>query len=603
MNENETKLPEEEVVAPAEAVAVETETVVEPEANGEMPRIHEMDKQQLVDTLKEILAEDRMNAHREVTAIKTAFYALRNRETTAELMAFIDEGGAPEAYVATPCALEEEAKVLIAQFKERRNAYLEAEEKLRRENLEKKQAIVAELERLAGDIDNINNHYPAFRKLQDEFREKAELPQGADADVWKSFQKAVETFYDQLKMHKELRDLDYKKNLEVKKQLIEEAKALETAEDPIEAVAKLQNLHIQWRETGPVPKEVRESIWEEFKTSSSVINKRHQEVFAKRKEAEEAAQAAKEAIIAKLEEIVSREFNSFDSFESATKEVLGLQAEWKETGYAPKKTSAKLFSTYRELCDRFFTGKNQYYKSVKAEKTENYDKKLRLCERAEALVELEDTAEALKQVKMLQEEWKTVGSVNRKVSEEVWKRFNTACTAVFERRRAAMSEVRKEENANLVAKREIIESLKALPADVDPRENLPLVRELQNKWNSIGFVPRKVMDELRAEYRTLCDNFYNSLGERGSRVRMEKFERQVSKIKGDERQVGSERQRLVRQLDQKRNELKTMENNLGFFNFKTSGSNSMLKDIERRQQRVKEEIAELEKKIALLAKD
>ncbi len=603
MNENETKLPEEEVVAPAETTFVEIEVVQEPEATGEMPGIHDMDKQQLVDTLKEILNENRMNAHREVSAIKTAFYALRNRETNAELMAFIDEGGQPEMFVATPCALEEEAKVMIAQFKERRNAFLEADEKLRRENLEKKQAIVAELERLAGDIDNINTHYPTFRKLQDDFREKAELPQGADADVWKTFQKAVETFYDQLKMHKELRDLDYKKNLEIKKRLIEEAKALETAEDPIDAVAKLQNLHIQWRETGPVPKEVRETIWEEFKNSSSVINRRHQEVFAKRKEAEEAAQAAKEAIIAKLEEINAREFNSFDSFEAATKEVLALQAEWKETGYAPRKVSAKLFATYRELCDKFFTTKNQYYKAVKAEKTENYDKKLRLCERAEALAQVEDSAEALRQVKLLQEEWKTVGSVNRKVSEEIWKRFNTACTAVFERRRAQMSEVRKEENANLVAKREIIEKLKALPEVEDPRENLPLVRELQNTWNSIGFVPRKVMDELRTEYRALCDKFYNSLGERGSRARMEKFERQVSKIKGDDRQMGSERQRLMRQLDQKRNELKTMENNLGFFNFKTSGSNSMLKDIERRQQRVKEEIAEIEKKISLLAKD
>ncbi len=268
MNENETKLPEEEVVAPAETTFVEIEVVQEPEATGEMPGIHDMDKQQLVDTLKEILNENRMNAHREVSAIKTAFYALRNRETNAELMAFIDEGGQPEMFVATPCALEEEAKVMIAQFKERRNAFLEADEKLRRENLEKKQAIVAELERLAGDIDNINTHYPTFRNPQDDFSEKAELPQGADADVWKTFQNAVETFYDQLKMHKELRDLDYKKNLEIKKRLIEEAKALETAEDPIDAVAKLQNLHIQWRETGPVPKEVRETIWEEFKNSS-----------------------------------------------------------------------------------------------------------------------------------------------------------------------------------------------------------------------------------------------------------------------------------------------------------------------------------------------
>ncbi len=603
MNENETKLPEEEVIATAETVIVETEVTAVPEATGEMPGVHSMDKQQLVDTLKQILEENRMNAHREVAAVKSAFFALRNREMNAELMAHIDAGGAPEAFVATPCELEEEAKNLIAVFKERRNAFLEADEKLRRENLEKKQAIVAELEKLAGDIDNINNHYPTFQKLQEDFRVKADLPQGADAEVWKSFQKAVEVFYDQLKMHKELRDLDYKKNLEVKKRLVEEAKALETAEDPIEAANKLQGLHITWRETGPVPKEFRESIWEEFKNSSSVINRRHQEVYAKRKEAEEAAQAAKEAIIAKLEEIVNRELNSFDSFETATKEVLALQAEWKETGYAPKKVSAQLFATYRELCDRFFTAKNTYYKAVKAEKNENYEKKIRLCEQAEALAAVEDTAEALRQVKMLQEEWKTVGSVNRKVSEEIWKRFNTACTAVFERRRSAMAETRKEENANLVAKREIIEQLKSLPEVEDPRENLPLVRELQNKWNGIGFVPRKVMDELRTEYRALCDKFYNSLGERASRGRMEKFERQVSRIKGDDRQMGSERQRLVRQLDQKRNEMKTMENNMGFFNFKTSGSNSMLKDIERRQQRLKEEIAELEQKLALLDKD
>lgn len=600
MIDPETKLPEEEVVAHAEsASAVETPDGA-PEATGETWSVHDMDKQQLVDTLKEILSENRMNAHKEVGAIKTAFFAIRNRESTAELMAFIDGGGAPEQFVATPCALEEEAKQLIAEFKTRRNAYLEEDEKMRRENLEKKQVILTRLEELASDIDNISSHYPEFQTLQEQFREKAELPQGADAEVWKNFQKAVENFYDQLKMHKELRDLDFKKNLEIKRGLIEEAKALETAEDPIAAVARLQALHIQWRETGPVSKEFRESIWEEFKHSSSVVNRRHQEVFLKRKEAEAAAEEAKNSVITRLEAVTGRELTSFDSYDEATKEVLALQEEWKATGYASRKVSARLFARYRELCDNFFTAKNAYYRTVKAEKAGNYEKKLALCEKAEALAGAEDTNAALNTVKSLQEEWKSIGSVNRKVSEDVWQRFNKACKEVYDRHHAAMNSRRKEESANLVAKRQVIERLKAIPEDGDQKENLRLVRQLQQEWNSIGFVPRKVMEELRTEYREVCDRLYAGFDLKGTKARMEKFERQVSGMKGNDRQIDNERKHLQRELLQKQNELKTMDNNLGFFNFKTSGSNSMLKDIERRQQRIKEEIEELRKKLAML---
>lgn len=570
----------------------------EMKANGR--RIHAMTKEELRDTLKEILDTNNMEAHREVTAIKQAFFNLKSRENMVLLDAYVEAGNDPATFSAQPDVVENELKSLYAEFKERRAAFIAADEARRAENLEKKQEILTRMEEIAGDIDNVNNRFSDFRQLQSDFKEIKDIPATAETEIWKQFQGVVEHFYDNLKINKELRDFDFKKNLEAKRALIDEARALETVADPIAAFRTLQGLHDQWRAVGPVAKEIRDSIWDEFKEASTIINRRHQEYFEQRKAAEQANEEAKTALCEEVETIKVEDLKSFAEWNAATDRIIAIQKKWKEYGFASRKANAALYARFRKTCDDFFVAKAEYFQRSKDELAANLEKKIALCERAEALKGSDDLRKATDEIVKIQAEWKTIGSVPRKQSDAIWQRFTTACNYFFDERKRQSKERRHVENENLEKKRTIIERLSALPKDGDRREIMPQIKELQAEWQSVGFVPFKLKEKIYAEYRAVCDELYDAYNQREARQRMSNFQNRVSELKGDGNKINRERDRLVRICESRRTELKTIENNMGFFSVKSSAGNSMLKDMENKIKHIKQDIKELEEKIALI---
>ncbi len=594
-----------DVCAETESPALDIEAVADAaddEAREDARRIHSMTKEELRDTLKEILDADNMEAHKEVTAIKQAFFNIKNRENLEALDRYVEEGNDPATFSAQPDEVENELKTLYAEFKERRAAYIAADEEKRARNLEKKQEILTRMEEIAGDIDNVNTKFPEFQQLQQDFKAIKEVPATAETEVWKQFQNVVERFYDNLKINKELRDFDFRRNLDAKRALIDEAKALEKLSDPIAAFRALQGLHDQWRAIGPVAKDIRESLWDEFKEASTVINKRHQEYFEQRKAAEQANEEAKTALCEEIETISLDDMKSFADWNAATDRIIALQKKWKEYGFASRKANASLYNRFRKACDAFFEAKTAYFQRTKDELNENLAKKTALCEKAEALKATDDVKKATEEVMKLQAEWKSIGSVPRKQSDALWQRFTTACNYFFDERKRQSKERHREEVENLEKKRAVIASLKALPLDGDRAEVMPRVKELQAEWQTIGFVPFKMKDKIFAEYREVCDNLYNTYNQRQSRERMASFKSRVSEIKGDGSKVSREKDRLMRVCESRRNELKTIENNMGFFSVKSSAGNSMVRDMENKIKRLKEDIKELEEKIALLDK-
>ncbi len=564
------------------------------------PRFSEMTKDELLEEMRRIVDESRATEHHEAQAIKNAYFALRSKETIAELEAFLAEGGKPEEYVSVSDDGETEMRDLFARFRDIRAAWLEADKKIREDNLAEKQTLLAQLKEIASDIDNVNINFQKFQELQKQFKEKADLPETAVTGIWKEFQTVVELFYDQLKMNKELRDLDFKKNLEAKRQLVEQAKTLSENTDVVDAINKLMILHNEWREIGPVAKEYREPLWEEFREASAVVRKQHQDYFEKRKAEEAVNEAAKLKLCEEVEAMVANLPDAFNAWDESTKKVIDFQAQWKEIGYASRKSNAALYNRFRSACDVFFKTKADFFHAVKERYNENLKKKIELCEQAEALANEEKVNAAVETVQRLREEWKKVGSAGRRHSDEVWQRFTTACNAVFDRRKAENGDRRKEENANLEAKRDVIAKLKELPLDIDRKELLPQVRDLQEQWNAIGHVPFKVKDELRAEYREICDKIYGSLDERHSRNSMKRFEQKIEDIKDDDAKVKKERDYLTRQLEAKRNDLKTYQNNMGFFNVKSNAGNSMLKDLERKIRQIEQDIEQIQQKLNML---
>lgn len=585
----------------AEAEAKQAEAYPDTVAEAEAPaRFNTMTKEELVARLQQIVDSEDMNAHRTVAAIKAAFYAIRNKETFEEMNAFVEAGSDPDTFTSQTDAEEVRFKDLLSVFRDRRNAYLEAEEQTRMENLAAKNAILDQLRQIAEDIDNIGANFHKFHQLQQDFKVKASLPAGSENDLWKMYQTVNETFYDRLKMNKELRDLDFKKNLEAKRQLIEQAKELSEMSDPVAASARLQTLHAEWREIGPVAKELRDQIWEEFKSYSTTINRRHQEYFENRKAHELVNEEAKNEINEIIAAIDTESLKTMGAWDEAAKKVIELQAKWRTIGYATRKNNAALFTRFRTLCDDFFTRKSEFFKQVKDSYAENLKKKLDLCERAEAVAAEADVKKAADTVVKLQEEWKKAGPVTRRHSDEVWKRFNKACNSVFDARKRMHSDQRSAEQANLATKREIIEKLRQLPLEGNAKEVIGTVRELQAEWQKVGHVPFSIKDTIYAEYREVCDKIYDTYGAQAAHRRAQRFESRLDNMKNDERRVNRERERLVWSLEQKQTELQTINNNLGFFNVKSSAGSSLVKDIERRAEKIKVDIQQIKEKIAVI---
>lgn len=559
-----------------------------------------LDKHELVSALENLLEQPVDTIRDDVNQIKLAFYAIRNAEIAKEKEEFLEKGNEETAFAAKEDEVEAKFKELLNQIKEKRAEFNAEQEAARVANLESKRKIIAEIEAIVADPDNINKQYNRIQQLQQEFKAIGEVPAVNATDMWKSYQKATENFYDLLKMNKELRDYDFKKNLEAKQMLCTEAEELNKCEDVVLAFRKLQDLHNQWREIGPVAKELREELWARFKEASAVINKKYQSFFEQRKEKEKENESAKVALCEKIEAIDTSALKSYAKWDEATKTIIALQEEWKKLGFAARKVNADLFARFRKACDEFFARKAEFFKAMKEELAANLEKKTALCEKAEALKDSTDWKKTADELVALQKEWKTIGPVVKKHSDAVWKRFITACDYFFDQKNKQTSSVRQTEHANLKAKREIIASIKnLLESNGDNAESAKKVRELMKQWQGTGHVPFKEKDKIYNEYREAINAAFDKFDMKEVRANLSNFESSISQL-SDQDKIYRERERLVRTYEQKCNELKTYENNLGFFNAQSKGGNSMLKEVERKIQKIKDDLALLEQKIKLV---
>ncbi len=570
--------------------------------NTEVParRIPEAaSKEEVVETLARLLEDESTEITRdEIVRLKQQFYAFRKTELETELADFVAQGNEEAAFIPALDPAEEQFKELMVTVKDRKAALAAALEEERRQNFERKQSLIDELLNLATDTDNVNRTYPRVKEIQAEFKLIGEVPATEATDQWKSYQGAVEQFYDQLKVNKDLRDYDFRKNLEIKTLLCEEAEKLDSENDIILAFKRLQNLHDEWRQAGPVAKEVRETIWNRFKDASVVINKKYQTFFEQRKATETANEAAKTAICERLEALDFSGLKTGSDWEEMTKTILAAQEEWKSIGFAARRQNNALFARFRSLCDKFFAEKSAFYIARREEFEVNLAKKTALCERAEELSQSTDWHKTAEEFAKLQNEWKNIGKVPKKYADALWHRFQHTCDDFFTRRKKVLNQSRTTEQTNLAAKLAIIEELKAIPANTPRNEALAKVRELQNKWQAIGHVPYHDKDRVYDEYRALCDAFYAR--NRQGRGSMSRFEDVIKEMSSDENKLYRERERILRSFEIKRNELKTYENNLGFLTSKSKSGDSMVREMQRRIQHIKDDLASMEEKIKLI---
>ena len=557
-------------------------------------------KEELVDALAGLLEKPLDDIKDEVAAIKHAFYSIRKTELEAEKAAFVERGNEESAFAPMYDESENRLKELLAKYKELRAAQLEAQETAMQENLNKKRAIIEELGKIVDDPDNINKQYQRFQQLQQDFKTIGAVPPADDKTLWKEFQAATEKFYDLWKINKELRDYDFKKNLEIKQGLCEDAEALAEEKDVIAAFKKLQLLHDKWRETGPVVKELREDIWKRFKEASTVVNKKHQAYFEERKGKEKENEVAKTAICEEAEAIDINSLATYASWDEATKKIIDLQARWKTLGFASKKVNNELFARFRKTCDLFFAEKAAFFKRMKEESAANLAKKHELCEKAEALKDSTDWKKTAAALTALQKEWKTIGPVSKKSGDAVWKRFIAACDYFFENKNKNISDARQAEHENLKAKKEIIEKLKNIDDSLSKEEIKNQLKELSATYQQIGHVPYKEKDKVYEAYKTALNEAYDRFDLNESKMRIADFASDINEISSDKNKLYREREKLVRMYEQKKNEIKTYENNLGFFNVTSKSGGNVLKEMEKRIEKGKEELLALEKKIEMI---
>lgn len=558
-----------------------------------------MDKKQLVEVLQNLAQQPVNEVKEDVVRVRVAFAAIRKEELAKEKEAFIAKGNEEAAFAPAADELEEQFKSLYAEIKEKRAAYNAAQDALKAENLAKKREIISKINEIAEDADNVNRQYSTVQQLQQDFKAIGEVPSENDTEVWKSYQVAVERFYDLLKMNKELRDYDFKKNLEQKQALCAEAEALDEEADIVDAFKKLQQLHTSWREIGPVSKEIREELWTRFKNASAVINKKYQSFFEERKANEKKNAEGKEALCVKIEAISTDNLKTYAAWDEATKAIIGLQEDWKKLGFASRKVNTELFARFRKSCDEFFAKKAEFFKRMKDELAANLAKKIELCEKAEALKDSTEWKKTTDALIALQKEWKTVGPVVKKHSDAVWKRFIAACDAFFEEKKKQNVNVHSVEHENLKQKKDIIAQINSILENKETEDAPNKVRELMKKWQEVGHVPYKEKDKVYAEYKAAIDKAFEQLDMKAKKARMANFANSINQM-SDTGKVYHERERLVRAYEMKSQELKTYENNLGFFNAQSKSGNSLVKEMERKIANIKEEIAMLEQKIKLI---
>ena len=577
--------------APTTAVEVAANTQEDNTSASAAPKF--ASQEEVMAHLKTLLESPETADRTVLEACKSNFYRFHNEIIAKARQQFVAEGHEEADFVAPKLPLEEEFKQLLADIKVRRAEIAAKAEAERQANLARKLEIIEKLKELAADAELIDKNYDTFKALQTEWKELGAIPAERVTDTWKSFQHAVEQGYDLLRMNHEMREYDFKKNLEIKTRLCEAAEQLTTSDNVIDAFHQLQQLHAEYRETGPVAKELRDEVWSRFKTASTTINKRHQDFFIAQKQQEEENLQRKTEICERVEAIDLAPLRTMNDWETVAQQIIAMQAEWKTIGYAPRKANQQIFERFRTACDRFFIAKSQFNKEMRETFAANLAKKTALCEKAEQLSESTDWAATTKQLIALQAEWKTIGSVPNKASDTVWKRFSKACNTFFDRKKAANNSGSEEETANLAKKQDIISRLQQLITEGS--DNLhDAVKALQAEWNEVGHVPFKKKEQIYQAYRKACDTLYETLHEEAGRRRIDNMVRRAAS------QGGNERQRLQRALDEKKAEIANYETNLSFLTAKSKSGSSLVADVERRIELLKKDLALLTEKIAQL---
>ena len=605
MDTHETNLPVEEngkleetkaqVTTPENTVET-TETATEEVAvvTGKLS------KEEILEKLTSLVEATTTDAIRnEVEVLKQTYYKIHRNEVDELKKAFLENGGEEKDFIVPEDETENKLKELLTIYKEKRAAIQAEEERIKAANYALKLQLIDQLKALTESQEDFNKLYNKFKEIQQKWKEIKLVPQEYVNDLWKSYQIYSEKFYDIIKINNQFRDYDFKKNLELKTALCETVEKLQTEPDVISAFHQLQKLHQQWREIGPVAKELREDLWGRFKTASTVINKRHQDHFDVLKAKEQDNLDAKTAICEQIENIDYTTLKSFKDWEEKNKEVIALQDKWKTIGFAPKKSNVKIFERFRAACDVYFTRKNEFYKVIKEEMEKNLALKKVLCEKAEALKDSTDWKNTTDKLIALQKEWKTIGSVARKHSDIVWKRFITACDYFFEQKNKNTFSQKNVEQTNLTAKKALIEEIKAID-ETDHDKALASLKKLMAEWNTIGHVPFKDKDKIYKEYHEAVDKQFDRLRIDQSDRKMQAFRNNLNDLSSGERGKGklyNEREKLVRIYERMKIELQTYENNIGFLSISSKGGGGLFKEMERKIEKLKEEMALTIKKI------
>ena len=594
---------EKEVELTAEATDPEAAAEEEmTEAVGQQAVVEtEMSVSRVLDRARELAEKDPAEVSGdELRRLRQLYVTLHKNEVDAARARWIEDGNEAADFIVDADAEGEEIMSLLNTARERKAAYTAEQDAIKADNLKRKNEIIEEIIALAEDTDNVNRTFARYRELQDEFNALGEVAPTEETAVWKRFQDARERYSDNLKINKELRDYDFKKNLDSKQLLLNEAVGLTTEEDVITAYRRLQELHNKWRQIGPVAKEIRDEIWDKFKSASAEINKRYQAHFEARKAREAENEAGKTAICERLEAVDLDSLKSFASWDEMTKKIIEAQNEWKKLGFASRKMNNQLFTRFRELCDKFFAAKAAFFAATHDEFAKNLAAKTALAERAEALKDSTEWRKAGDEFVEMQKEWKTIGSAGRKHGDQVWQRFRAACDYFFEQKKKATSGTRKTESANLKAKRDVISRLGEIDTQASRDEALSKLRTLQDEWQQIGHVPFKEKDKVYEEYRAKVNEIRDALNVRETRARMDRFETSMAEIEGDENKLYRERERMLRAAEAKRSELRTYENNLGFLSSKSKTGDSMMRDFQRKIERIKADLDMIAEKVKLI---
>ncbi|GAE83963.1 DUF349 domain-containing protein [Bacteroides reticulotermitis] len=598
---NQGKLEEEKKTSEVSEVIIETpvenvDAVKEPEETTK-----QMDKEEILNRLKELAQNTENTNKQEIDNLKQAFYKLHNAELEAAKKLFLDNGGVEEDFLPEEDPAEINFKRLMSGIKEKRSVFAAELERQKEDNLQVKLSIIEELKELVESGDDANKSYTEFKKLQQQWNETKLVPQGKVNEIWKNYQLYVEKFYDLLKLNNEFREYDFKKNLEIKTHLCEAAEKLTNEEDVVSAFHQLQKLHQEFRDTGPVAKDLRDEVWNRFKTASTAVNRRHQQHFEELKEVEQHNLDQKTVICEIVEAIEYDELKTFTSWENKTQEVIALQNKWKTIGFAPQRMNVKIFDRFRQACDEFFKKKGEFFKTLKEGMNENLEKKKALCETAEALKDSTDWKVTSDALTALQKEWKTIGPVAKKHSDAIWKRFISACDHFFEQKKKSNSSQRSVELENMEKKKAVIEKLSSIDEKMDTDEATTLVRELMKEWNSIGHVPFKEKDKLYKLYHAQIDLLFGRFNISTSHKKLSNFRSNISNIQESGPQpLYREREKLMRTYDNMKSELQTYENNLGFLTSTSKKGSSLLTELNRKVEKLKADLELVMQKIKVI---